>query len=294
MICEYLAHILDVEYCGAPVFFHTLELTMKQFLKSEEEKLLEKAEDGDANAQFTLGCKYYFSGDRPKYSFTEARRWFKKAAGNNHPDAQYVLGLICSEENIEPHDLSEAENYFLEAAKLGHYEAQYELGKMYFLGKGVDRDIQEGIKWLEKAAAEQDNIKASLDLAEIYADGKGTRRSETNANLWRKRSCNLSVGEVLHCIALMYTVGEGVQRDVFKAYEIASFISVVDNKYEYLSDKLSAELDKEQVAEAEVLKDEYRRKFAGKKYLESQEFIIPKLEQFKKDMNQFKNSDDLP
>ncbi len=264
---------------------------MKQFIKSEEEELLEKAEDGDAEAQFKLGIKYYFPCDGVKFSFTEARRWFKKAADNNYPDAQCLLGLICSEERRIPHDLSKSENYFLEAAKLGHDEAQYEIGKMYLLGNGVKLDKQEGIKWLEKAA-EQDNIEASWELCEIYTKGKGTRRNETNANLWGKRAIRLTPKKYLHILADAYLEGKIVQRDVFKAYEIISFISVIDSESEKLSDLLSAYLSEKQIAEVDILKEEYKRKIAGENYLELRECIMLKYEQFFKDVKQFRSSGD--
>ena len=50
------------------------------------------------------------------------------------------------------------------SAEEGQAEAQYFLGLIYFIGKGVDRDKQEALKWFRKAA-EQGHAKAKEDLS---------------------------------------------------------------------------------------------------------------------------------
>jgi uncharacterized protein len=38
------------------------------------------------------------------------------------------------------------------AAEQGHIEAQYNLGVCYYYGHGIDNDIKEAIRWLQKAS----------------------------------------------------------------------------------------------------------------------------------------------
>lgn len=47
------------------------------------EQLLQKAQSGDAAAHFELGESYYDAN------------WYRNAAGSNHAEAQYKMGLCC-------------------------------------------------------------------------------------------------------------------------------------------------------------------------------------------------------
>ena len=49
-----------------------------------------KAQNGDMEAQFELGNKYYTGKDKPK-DYTEAMKWFKKAAKQGHAEATSFL-----------------------------------------------------------------------------------------------------------------------------------------------------------------------------------------------------------
>jgi TPR repeat protein len=40
-------------------------------------------------------------------------------------------------------------------AEQGNSKAQYHLGLCYLLGYGVDKNVEEAVKWLEKAAKEE-------------------------------------------------------------------------------------------------------------------------------------------
>ncbi len=51
-----------------------------------EQKFIEAAK-GNANAQFSLGFKYYF-GDQVALNRDSAKYWLQKAADNGHVDAQ--------------------------------------------------------------------------------------------------------------------------------------------------------------------------------------------------------------
>ena len=57
---------------------------------------------------------------------------------------------------------------FQEAAEQGHSDAQYWLGQAYCLGKGARQDVDEGLRWLLKAAAQgnADAVEALKTLDE--------------------------------------------------------------------------------------------------------------------------------
>lgn len=61
------------------------------FSNEEWAELVEKAEKGDAETQWTVGCVYYDGLHRPKND-TQAYQWFLKAAMQGHTEAQIALG----------------------------------------------------------------------------------------------------------------------------------------------------------------------------------------------------------
>ena len=73
------------------------------------------AEQGDAEAQYNLGCRYA-NGNGVAKDYVEAVKWYRKAAEQGNADAQYNLGTC------------------------------------YDYGTGVAKDEVEAVKWYRKAA----------------------------------------------------------------------------------------------------------------------------------------------
>src|SRR5262245_32987919 len=57
------------------------------------QRLLAKAQRGDANSQMWLATAYE-QGWFGEANIAEALRWFRKSAANGNPDAQYCLGQM--------------------------------------------------------------------------------------------------------------------------------------------------------------------------------------------------------
>lgn len=64
-----------------------------------------------------------------------------------------------------------------------HPYAQYMLGMMYFKGQGVEQDSVEAAKWFQKAA-EQGVSQAQFKLGELYATGNGVTQDYESAYAW--------------------------------------------------------------------------------------------------------------
>ena len=69
------------------------------------------------------------------------------------------------------------------AAELGDAEAQYNLGVCYDFAKGVEKNLQEAVKWYRKAA-EQGNDSAQLNLGYSYDFGEGVIQNKIKAYAW--------------------------------------------------------------------------------------------------------------
>ena len=89
----------------------SFELIQSQSIK----KLLQDAENGDAEAQWRLG-EAYREGEEVKQDFVEAVKWYRLAA------------------------------------EQGNFEAQWSLGKAFWHAEGVWLDRAEAVKWIRLAA----------------------------------------------------------------------------------------------------------------------------------------------
>ena len=85
----------------------------------------------------------YLDGRGVPQDDTEAIRWFRLAAAQEHPNAQTNLGIA----NTEGRGVSQSETlasvWFDLAAARGDPEAQYHLGVMYMNGEVFKKDLVE-------------------------------------------------------------------------------------------------------------------------------------------------------
>ena len=90
------------------------------------------AEQGNSDAQFKLGLRY-FKGDGVEKDFVQAFNWFTKSAVQGFADAEYFVG-IC-----------------------------------YFSGLGVAMDLKETFEWLKKAVMQghKEAINSVKEIAEL-------------------------------------------------------------------------------------------------------------------------------
>lgn len=102
-----------------------LKATADGFRTAAFQRTREKAERGEAAAQYELG-EYYYEGRVVAQDYGEAYRWFCQAAEQRHAKAQANAGMMC------------------------------------FLGRGVERNLGQAHRWLRLAAAQGDEaaIKA--------------------------------------------------------------------------------------------------------------------------------------
>lgn len=114
-------------------------------------EMIEKAEQGDVNAQWELGLKFY-KGEGVKRNYTLAAHYFKLAAERGYPFAQYNLGKLYDNGQGVTQDYTIAAHYFKLSAKQGNASAQNDLGLMYYKAKGVEKDNNKAAQWWLLAA----------------------------------------------------------------------------------------------------------------------------------------------
>ena len=73
-------------------------------------------------------------------------------ATRGHPRAMYEFGTMYMKEGMQVVQSDEAGfDWWLKSANLGYAPAQFSIGASYIGGIGVNRDLSEAKKWLEKA-----------------------------------------------------------------------------------------------------------------------------------------------
>lgn len=147
------------------------------------------------------------------------------ATTNDHEYAaqQYALGnQSLTGGAYTKSDEAAAILHFKEAAKHGHLNAMFALGRMYMAGKGVTKDTEQGIAWLEKAAGSDglQNAAAAEMLAEHYGlDSLPDTDRCIKGKYWYERAARGSEVAAAR-LALAYANGQCVERDFAKAAEL--------------------------------------------------------------------------
>ena len=161
--------VLVALVAGTPVQTQTPEI----------DALRERAEQGDAEAQYDLGNRYFENADA-----AEAVRWYRLAAEQGHTDAQSFLGLVLASAGLGiPRDGTESMYWLRLAAENGDARAQFNLGRNYERADDVPRDLAEGLR-LYRLAAEQGYAEALFALGDMCRSGRGVEQDDVQAYLW--------------------------------------------------------------------------------------------------------------
>jgi|SRR5580704_220171 TPR repeat protein len=150
------------------------------------------ADLGYAPAQVVMG---YFAETgllRPQ-DFHEAVTWYAKAAKQDDPLAEWVLGRCYFTGDGELRDLSEAEKLLQKAANAGSPFGMYLLGEV----KLQRQDYVSAVKWF-RPASEQGLPQAQKQLGLLLKQGRGVPEDKPQAYMWLLLSFeagNKSVGD---------------------------------------------------------------------------------------------------
>jgi TPR repeat protein len=114
----------------------------------------------------------------------EAVKIIQPLAESGNVQAQVMYGeFFITEEN----NLAEGRIWLYTAAGSGAADAQYHLA-MSYLGSRAVSDIEEGLRWLRKAA-EQEYFEAEEQLMLAYDYGRwGLPRDVEQEDFWRERA----------------------------------------------------------------------------------------------------------
>ena len=144
------------------------------------------AEQGNAEAQFLLGCCYHVGSGVTENKET-AVYWYSKSAEQGNAEAQNQLAYCYENGEGVAVDEQMAVYWCRKAAEQGIAWSQYRLGLCYDSGEGVAEDKETAVYWYRKAA-EQGHAEAQNQLAYCYEIGKGVAEDKEMAAYWRRKA----------------------------------------------------------------------------------------------------------
>ena len=193
---------------------HNLNVTLepvKEPVKEPIKKTVKTAEEA-----FNIGYDYYFGKNGKQKDYSEAVKWYRKAAEQGYMDAQYNLGVCYEKGQGVPQDYFEAVKWYRKAAEQGDMDAQYNLGYCYEEGQGVPKDYFEAVKWYRKAA-EQGHARAQNNLGYCYKYGQGVPKDYSEAVKWYRKATEQGHATAQNNLGVCYEKGQGVSQDYSEA-----------------------------------------------------------------------------
>ena len=222
-------------------------------VKNKEEAFkwfMKAAEQGDAEAQYTVGAMYN-TGEGVVKNKEEGFKWLMKAAEEGDKNAQFNVGKMFDTGEGAAQNKEEAFKWYNKAAEQGDAVAQYNVGIMYYNGIGVMKNPPQAIYWLKKALeqgykeaqlqlayayednkdysqafllynqiADEGNVSGFIHLGIYYEHGLGISKDIQKAIYWYQRAAQKEVPSALSSLGFFYEMGVGVEKDEKKAFSL--------------------------------------------------------------------------
>ena len=163
------------------------------------------AENGNGRAMYFLGEFYSNSIGKIKLDEKKGKEW--RIKGKEAGDVLAALNVTYSlpEDSDERNRICfELFKDILKLAEDGDILAQSELADMYLYGYGIEEDEEEGVKWLKKSA-ESGYWRSMDELANCYFNGIGVSQDKLKAIDLYKRVYELGSGEAANRIGVIYS-----------------------------------------------------------------------------------------
>lgn len=217
--------------------------------------LMYMSEKNNSRASYLL-AQLYEKGIRIEQDDERALSFYRQAALSGSEDANiYLFNYYLDADELSDEHLLLAHQWFMEAANVAKSPiAYYALAHMYGEGLGVDPDIEQAIKFYQKAAdenfvlayeklgnlyllesddpkkisdalllfqraANEDIATAQYKLGYMYEEGLGVKQDYETAKFWYQRAANNNLVKAYVSLGMMYENGLGVDRDNTKAVE---------------------------------------------------------------------------
>lgn len=185
------------------------------------------------NNSYQQACQ----GNCNKIEDTEARSACVSCGGGSQWTSLYMLGYVknCDQDKLETQDdplakgmsayrgkdenkdYAKALKFFLQAADTGTTHAYELLADMYANGQGTKQDFTESAKWHRKAA-NNGKHSSQFALGNFYLLGKGVKKDKQQAFTWFEKAAKGGNKSAYLILGLMYDKGTGTEKSPEKAF----------------------------------------------------------------------------
>ena len=144
----------------------------------------------------------------------------EQTADKMKPFFQYRIGAMYNYGQGTEQNYTEAFKWFQKAAIAGNPYAMFALGNLYYYGKGVEKDIEKAFDWYRQAS-EKNNPYAAYKAAQMLKNGTGTEKNTKQAEKYYKTAYegfrsmeeNTKDGDLLYKLGIMTMNGIGCEAD---------------------------------------------------------------------------------
>jgi TPR repeat protein len=153
-------------------------------------------------------------------------------------------------------------------AEAGDARAQSLLALMYYRGRGLPQDDRAAAEWFRRAA-EAGDTAAQFYLGGMYSEGRGVPQVYVEAARFYRMAAERGDGQAQYNLGLAYARGEGVEQDLVRAHLYFNLAAARLNDSRGRTaaaknrDHLAAEINSEQLEQAQKLAREWRPKTAA-------------------------------
>jgi TPR repeat protein len=224
--------------------------------------LKEKAEAGDAHAQYEMA---FIENEYADPIIDDGKRslaWLEKAANQGHSNAQLTLGLYflfkterkllykrykSNPENtplalavtlviaklLDINDDQAAVNWLTQAAEQNNLDGKLWLGFCFYHGFGVTQNYEVALELFKQAAA-YGLSDAMILIALIYIKGSGVDIDYQAALTWLNKAVKLNNDYAFYLMGHIHANGKGIEKDIklaYEWYEKAALLNVEEAQY---------------------------------------------------------------
>lgn len=197
----------------------------EEYISSTVEWLLNDSDSDDPMIQEMIGYIYEYGIGLEK-DIPSALKYYELASSQGNSNAQYALGVLYYYGHEVTRDREKSKQYFELSASNGNPMSMYMLGFMYWFGYGTDIDYEKSesffrasLDWMENASY-QGSPTAQCNLGIFYSMKFYNEPDYVKALELLQKSANQQNGEALNDLGIMFSFGEGVERneDIAKRY----------------------------------------------------------------------------
>jgi len=176
------------------------------------------ASAGVAEAQLALGTLLTDGAPGLEPDPTRGAYWYRKAAAQGIPQAEFELGWAFENGLGVPRDPITAARWYSRAIAAGDINAINNLGYLYANGIGVPRDEERALQ-LYRQAADLGVSAAMANLGWMLENGIGTTQNVPEAIRWYDRAAQLGEAQAMLNLGWLYLTGYDVPADAGAALD---------------------------------------------------------------------------